>query len=196
MMPLAPTPGIAIGSAWMIWAASWLIAAVWSRQTVASPGYGRQVPDRLVTAAGAVILFISMSRARTAFPHWSVGEAAGWALFACVVAGMAFAWWARLHLGTLWSGTITRKADHHIVDTGPYAIVRHPIYTGLLFSLFATALERGHVEPLFGATLMAIGFWMKANLEEGFLSQELGEAGYAAYRARVPMLIPFAKGRA
>jgi len=194
MTPLAPIPGIAIAIAWMVWVASWLLAAVWSRQTVARPDFGRQLPDRLVTALGAWILFLSMTRWRPLFPiEWDLPETARWALFGCVVAGMAFAWWARLHLGTLWSGTVTRKADHRIVDTGPYALVRHPIYTGLLFSLFATGVERGRIEPLIGAAIMALGFWMKARLEEGFLSEELASA-YADYRARVPMLIPFAKG--
>ena len=57
-----------------------------------------------------------------------------------VTAGLAFCWWARLHLGAMWSGTVTRKDDHHIVDTGPYGLVRHPIYTGLIFSALGQAM--------------------------------------------------------
>jgi protein-S-isoprenylcysteine O-methyltransferase Ste14 len=190
-------PGYAIAAAWAAWAASWLAAAVWTRRTTARAGYVQELPNRLITVVGAVLVFMGMSRRLAVFDvGWNFGEGLGWILFACVIGGMAFAWWARLTLGTLWSGTVTRKQDHRIVDTGPYAIVRHPIYTGLLFSLYATAFESGRIEPLIGVVLMSIGFWMKASLEEGFLSQELGESGYAAYRARVPMLIPFAKGRA
>jgi protein-S-isoprenylcysteine O-methyltransferase Ste14 len=109
---------------------------------------------------------------------------------------MAFAWWARVHLGALWSGTVTRKTDHRVVDTGPYALVRHPIYTGLLFSMLATAIERGRIEPIIGAALVALGLLLQARLEETFLAGELGESAYAGYRARVPMLIPFLKGPA
>ena len=90
----------------------------------------------------------------------------------------------------LWSGTITRKQDHRIVDTGPYALVRHPIYTGLLLAGFATAIARGRWEALIGAALFALGCWIKARQEERFLSEELGHE-YAAYRKRVPMLVPF-----
>ena len=65
---------------------------------------------------------------------WDVGHDGAVVLALLTIPGFLFAWWARLHLGRLWSGTVTRKADHRIVDTGPYAIVRHPIYTGLLAS--------------------------------------------------------------
>jgi protein-S-isoprenylcysteine O-methyltransferase Ste14 len=187
------SPVLLIGVAWIFWAFSWLVAAVWSRQTLARPGYAREFPNRLVTLLGALLIFTSVGSEHTLFAfRWQPSAFFGWAMFACVLAGMAFSWWARLHLGSLWSGTITRKADHHIVDTGPYAIVRHPIYTGILFSLYATALERGRVEPLAGAVLMTIGFWMKARLEESFLDLP----GYDEYRARVPMLVPFLKALA
>lgn len=188
------TPANAFATAWGAWAFSWLAAAVWSRQTVARPGYGREAPNRIVSAIGAVLLFMSLRRPDTAFPfHYDVSASFAWAMVACTVAGFAFAWWARLHLGTLWSGNITRKADHRIIDTGPYALVRHPIYTGLLFSAFATAAVGGKLEPFIGAAILSVGLWMKASLEESFLSAELGEQDYAAYRARVPMLVPFLK---
>ncbi|HVY84389.1 MAG TPA: isoprenylcysteine carboxylmethyltransferase family protein, partial [Caulobacterales bacterium] len=106
----------------------------------------------------------------------------------------AFAWWARVTLGALWSGNVTRKEDHRIVDTGPYGVVRHPIYTGILLGVWGTALFLGRWETLLGALLMTIGFWLKAKLEESFLVAGLGEAAYADYKRRVPMLLPLAKG--
>jgi protein-S-isoprenylcysteine O-methyltransferase Ste14 len=187
------SPVLAIGVAWILWVLSWIVAAMWSRQTVARPGYAREFPNRLVTLLGGLLIFASMGSPHSYSPFgWQPSELFGWAMFACVLGGMAFAWWARLHLGSLWSGTVTRKADHRIIDTGPYAIVRHPIYTGILFSLYATALERGRVEPIIGAMLMTIGLWMKARLEESFLDLP----GYDEYRARVPMLVPFLKAPA
>jgi protein-S-isoprenylcysteine O-methyltransferase Ste14 len=110
---------------------------------------------------------------------------------ALTAAGFAFAWWARLHLGKLWSAFVTRKDKHHIIDTGPYRIVRHPIYTGVILATVAVAILKGNLYGVTGALLMVAGFWIKARLEERFLSKQLGPGTYAAYRRRVPMLIPF-----
>ena len=110
-------------------------------------------------------------------------------------AGLGFTWWARLHLGLLWSGNVARKANHRIIDSGPYGIVRHPIYTGLLLALYATALERGTSFAIAGAVVATIGFYIKARLEERFLTAELAADAYAGYRARVPMLVPFWRAR-
>ncbi|HVU19321.1 MAG TPA: isoprenylcysteine carboxylmethyltransferase family protein, partial [Rhizomicrobium sp.] len=97
--------------------------------------------------------------------------------------------WARIWLGALWSGQVTKKEDHRVIDTGPYRIVRHPIYTGILIAIYATAALKGTVLALAGALLITIGLWMKARLEERFLRDELGR-DYDAYRTRVPMLMP------
>jgi protein-S-isoprenylcysteine O-methyltransferase Ste14 len=108
-----------------------------------------------------------------------------------IAVGIAFCWWARLHLGRLWSARVTMKADHRVIDTGPYGIVRHPIYTGLLLALYATAAAKGTALGVAGAVVMTWGFWVKARLEERWLVQELPAGDYAAYRRRVPMLLPF-----
>ena len=118
-----------------------------------------------------------------------------YALAALTLAGILFAWWARIHIGRLWSGSITRKEGHHVVDTGPYALVRHPIYTGLIFALLATAAAQATANALAGAALLSFGFWLKARAEEHFLTAELGADAYGAYRRRVPMLVPSLRGR-
>ena len=92
--------------------------------------------------------------------------------------------------GQLWSGTITRKADHRIVDTGPCGLVRHPIYTGILLAGLATMLAQGSL-PGIAAAVLLTGLWMKARMEEAWLRSELGAEAYDAYRRRVPMLVPF-----
>jgi protein-S-isoprenylcysteine O-methyltransferase Ste14 len=86
---------------------------------------------------------------------------------------------------------VTVKADHRVVDSGPYRIVRHPIYTGILLAVYATAALKGTVLGLVSAAIITLGIWMKARLEEGFLRGELGADAYDAYRRRVPMLLPF-----
>lgn len=90
-----------------------------------------------------------------------------------------------------WSGSVSRKAEHHIVDTGPYRIVRHPIYTGIIVASAATAAQRGTGQAWLGMGLMTLGWYIKARMEERFLRDELGPDAYGAYSRRVPMLVPF-----
>ena len=90
-----------------------------------------------------------------------------------------------------WSSSVTRKEGHHVVDTGPYALVRHPIYTGVLVAAAATAIEQGTAASLAGMGLITLGYWIKARLEESFLRAELGTDAYDAYARRTGMLLPF-----
>ena len=185
-------PHIATVIAWVAWILSWIIAAMWADRAERRPARGEEWLYRIVTFVAALLLFFSRAR-RFGAPDrlWTVGPALDWALFALVLVGFAFAWWARIYLGRLWSSSVTRKAGHRVVDAGPYAIVRHPIYTGLLLSLAATAAENGTVRAVAGFLIFIAGFWIKARLEERFLSAELGPGAYEAYRRRVPMLLPF-----
>lgn len=183
-------PWHVIGVTWLAWVASWFIAALWSRQIAARPNFGDEMLYRIVTGVGALMLFGIIIHLGPLDLSWRVTPAFAWGMAALTFVGFAFCWWARLHLGTLWSGMVTRKENHRIVETGPYALVRHPIYTGLILSAFATAFAIGHIESVLGAGLIALGCWIKARLEERFLSQDLGP-DYAAYRQRVKMLVPF-----
>ena len=85
---------------------------------------------------------------------------------------------------------MTVKQDHKLVRNGPYALVRHPIYTGVLLALIGSALAVDKWRALIGLTVVALGFLRKIVIEERFMSAEFGEA-YARYRAEVPALIPF-----
>jgi len=177
---------------WAAWALSWFAAAIWSARTAKRFDFGSQLGYRIVTIIGAILLFGLYTHSYSGPARlWYLDEAASWAMVGLIAIGLLFTWWARIHLGALWSGFITRKEGHHVVDTGPYSIVRHPIYTGLILAAFATAAQRGTPPAILGAALMAVGFWMKARLEENFLRQELGAEAYDSYRRTVPMLLPF-----
>jgi protein-S-isoprenylcysteine O-methyltransferase Ste14 len=181
-------PLIATYAAWAAWVVSWGLASFWSSRAEKTPGTGNQILYRLLMGAGGVMIFAPQLNVH---PLWHMPEALAWAMAALTAAGFLFCWWARIHLGLLWSSSVTKKSDHRVVDTGPYRLVRHPIYTGLIFASYAVAFERGTVSALIGATVMLLGCTVKARLEERFLRQELGRDAYDAYAARVPMLIPF-----
>jgi protein-S-isoprenylcysteine O-methyltransferase Ste14 len=176
---------------WIAWALSWGIAAVWSSKAQKGAGFRRELGYRVVLAIGGVLLAVPAHRYEGVLRLWHVHLVGAWACVGLIVVGFAFCWWARIYLGSLWSGRVTRKSDHHLVDTGPYAVVRHPIYTGLLLSLLATAAIKGTVLAVLGAVGMILGLWMKARLEEAWLRSELGAETYDTYRKRVPMLLPF-----
>jgi protein-S-isoprenylcysteine O-methyltransferase Ste14 len=106
-----------------------------------------------------------------------------------VFLGLAFAVWARRHIGSNWSGTVTVKEDHVLICTGPYAWVRHPIYTGLLAAILGTAVARGELRGVWALALCTAAFVSKLRIEERWMRQVFGEA-YERYSARVPALIP------
>lgn len=108
---------------------------------------------------------------------------------ALTIAGCLFAIWARLTLGANWSGRATVKVDHELVVKGPYALARHPIYTGLLVAFAGTALAGGEWRCVVGFALVAFGFALKMTQEEHLMMQTFPEA-YPRYRQRVKALIP------
>ena len=184
-------PGLVIILLWLGFIVSWWVAAAWSQRPEKQAGVRAELGYRLVLFAGVILFSIPARRYHGPLRLWHVTYAEAWICGALIFLGFSFAWWARIHLGRLWSGWITRKPDHQVIDTGPYAIVRHPIYTGLFLAIFATAAVKGTVLGLAGAALLTAGFWMKARLEENWLRKELAPGAYDAYRRRVPMLLPF-----
>ena len=178
--------------AWAVWLASWLVAAVWSSRVERRSRSHADYVYRLLTTLGAVLLFdLHLSWQWGATTLWRAGHTTAWALVAMTISGFAVAWWARITLGRLWSGSVTRKVDHEIISAGPYRMVRHPIYSGLLLSVGATAALRGTTAAVLGAAAIAIGLFVKARVEERFLRSELGSERYDGYARRVPMLVPF-----
>jgi protein-S-isoprenylcysteine O-methyltransferase Ste14 len=190
------TPETATRTMWLAWWASWLLAAAWSDRAVKRPSTPLHLVYRLLAGLGVVLLFGLYPHARRAeIILWRTPVALAWALVPAALAGLLVAWWARIHLGRLWSSSVSRKADHHVVDTGPYAIVRHPIYTGIIFASAATVAMRGTAFAWLGACVMTTGWVIKARLEEEFLREELGADTYGEYARRVPMLTPFPRRR-
>ena len=113
-----------------------------------------------------------------------------WVGAALTAAGLLFAVWARVHLGRNWSGTVTIKEGHELITSGPYALVRHPIYTGLLLAFIGSALARGELRGILAVALVFWSFWRKLRIEERWMREQFGEA-YEAYSRRVSALVPF-----
>jgi protein-S-isoprenylcysteine O-methyltransferase Ste14 len=176
---------------WLAWVVSWVVAAFWSGRTKTHVPTWDSWIYRLPILLGAIFLMPATARALGASPLYEVGNLGTYLLALVTVLGISFTWWARIHLGRFWSNAITHKEDHRIIDTGPYGMVRHPIYTGLIIAILATGLAVGTWTALVGALCICFGEWQKARMEEGFLSAELGAEAYRNYSRRVPMIVPF-----
>lgn len=185
------TPLNAIYALWILWWVSWHIAAFWAAKTV-KRGFSSGIGYILLSIAGFVLLLslVPPKYSTMRATLWSLEPRTAWIFVAVGAVGFVFMWWARLHLGPLWSGGIVTKEGHRVVNKGPYALVRHPIYTGLLLLASATAAIKGDSFAVAGVVVLLVAYVLKARLEERFLAAEMGPA-YESYRRRVPMLVPF-----
>jgi protein-S-isoprenylcysteine O-methyltransferase Ste14 len=104
---------------WFTWWVSWAVAAFWSDRSVKRPAAGSQILYRVLAGIGAILLFgLYRHPLESELRLWRTPNAVAWAMAPVVLAGLLFTWWARIHLGRLWSSNVARKADHHVVDTG------------------------------------------------------------------------------
>ena len=176
---------------WLAWVVSWVVASFWSGRTKSHVRTWDSWVYRLPILIGAIMLSPWTAGALGASQLYDPGNVGTYLLALVVLFGISFTWWARIHLGRFWSNAITHKEDHRVVDTGPYGVVRHPIYTGLIIAILATGVAVATWTSLLGALLISFGEWQKARMEEGFLTAELGAEAYGPYCKRVPLIVPF-----
>lgn len=176
--------------AWLAWLVGWLLAARSTAETVVRQSVTSRLTHSVFIWGGAFLLFFHPRRSGILFRPLLPGSVwITWGSVVLAALGLGFAAWARVHLGRFWSGTVTLKADHVLVRTGPYAMTRHPIYTGLLLALGGTAVVRSTPAALVGLIFLVIGVMLKIRQEERLLLEHFGPA-YRAYQAEVPAVLP------
>lgn len=111
------------------------------------------------------------------------------AAFGLTTLGLLLACWSRAVLGRNWSSVVQVKQDHELVERGPYARVRHPIYTGLLLMFAGSAVMIGEARGVLAVLIVFVSFWRKLRLEEAWLEAAFGPR-YADYRRRTRALVP------
>ncbi len=117
------------------------------------------------------------------------GAVLDWLGAAVLAVGVGLACWARWLLGRNWSVSVTLKQDHELIQRGPYRVVRHPIYTGVITAFLGTALAIGEWRGCLAALIVAGSFWFKLRLEERWLGEQFGER-YARYKRDTKALFP------
>ena len=170
---------------WMAWLAYWIVAA---RSAAGGASFERRA-SRLLHLVAALI-----SLAALLFRPVHFGLPCGGALDVAgdlvTGFGLAFAIWARIHLGQCWSGRVEVKQGHRVVRTGPYAWVRHPIYAGILMAIAGSAMVAGELSAFLAVVIMTAAYLRKIRMEEAVLRQSFGSE-YEAYQREVKALVPF-----
>jgi protein-S-isoprenylcysteine O-methyltransferase Ste14 len=180
-----------ISACWILFAIIWLLAAFATKQSVYQESRAQRLRYVTPILVGGFLLAkghrLSDPLDLRVIPHV---DALAWTGVVLCIAGLAFCIWARFTLGRNWSGVVTLKGGHELITRGPYALVRHPIYTGLLTMFVATVIVLGHVAGIIAMPLVFVSIWIKLRYEEKLMLQKFPDE-YAAYQRRVKRLIPF-----
>jgi protein-S-isoprenylcysteine O-methyltransferase Ste14 len=168
--------------AWLVFWIYWLIAAVGAKE--GSRPRRTRPPGLLIAVLGFLLLRIF--RADALAVHNPILQVLGAILF---VSGLALAVWARIYLGRNWGMPMTQKDEPELVTSGPYHLVRHPIYSGILLAVLGTSLATNLYWLIAGAVMGAY-FLYSARVEEGVMIASFPST-YPGYRQRTKMLIPF-----
>jgi len=178
---------IAIWTGWLVY---WWVAARDVKNTIRR----ESLPSWLLHSVPLIIAVLLLGAQRVpGFLGERILPLAAWPFWlglSITAAGMLFSVWARMHLGRNWSASVTIKQGHELITNGPYALVRHPIYTGLLLAFLGTGLALGDWRGLLAFALATAALWRKLRFEERWMRQQFGDA-YAAYSKRVAGLVPF-----
>jgi protein-S-isoprenylcysteine O-methyltransferase Ste14 len=180
-----------ISACWIIFLVVWLLAAIFTKRTVYRESRAQRLRYTIPILIGCYLLFRGYHlpypfNARI-IPHTSPVLVAAAILG---VSGLAFCFWARAVLGGNWSGTVTLKENHELIVRGPYRLVRHPIYTGLLAMVVATVMQQGYIAGAIGLILVFVSFWIKLTEEEELMRKQFSDQ-YLAYEERVKRIVPF-----
>jgi protein-S-isoprenylcysteine O-methyltransferase Ste14 len=176
---------------WIVFLLYWQIKAVGTKTTQRLEPAASRILRAIILLTAIVLLTTPHIPLRWLYLQlWPAGFWPFWLGAAVTIAGLLFAIWARVHLGRNWSRSITIKQDHELITTGPYATVRHPIYTGILVGFLGTAIALSEVRGFVGLVLVFLALWLKLRMEEQWMRSQFGET-YASYAHHTAALVPY-----
>jgi protein-S-isoprenylcysteine O-methyltransferase Ste14 len=166
----------------------WALAARKARETKQAESIGSRLSHAVPMFIGGALLAAPVD-----LGPWSTATERGPVRVAVAVllttVGVGFAVWARTVLGRNWSGRVTLKHDHELIRSGPYALVRHPIYTGILVAVLGSAILIGGWRAVAGFAIFMFAISIKIRLEERVMSQAFADA-YRDYSRETWRLLP------
>ena len=176
---------------WIAFIVYWRIRALGNKSTQRVEPNASNIARTLTFLI--VVAMLSTSRIPLPWLYrqlWPAGLWSFWIGAAMTLGGLLFAVWARHHLASNWSSAVTIKQGHELITSGPYAVVRHPIYTGILTGFLGTAIALSQVRGVIGFLLILVVLWAKLRKEEEFMRSQFGET-YAIYAQRTTALVPY-----
>ena len=190
MSHAAGLPALAVLATGLLLFAVALVARRWRRP--AERGSRRDAASLIgiaVQGVGGVIAASGPVRA-TLDPLGSAALVQAALTVALLAAALTLFVWATAAMGRNWSLVARTRSDHALITTGPFARMRHPIYTALALVVIALALALGHLPSLtLALPVYALGTWLRVRIEERLLHAMFG-ATYEAYAARVKRFVP------
>jgi protein-S-isoprenylcysteine O-methyltransferase Ste14 len=176
---------------WIAFLIYWQIKAIGAKTTRRIEPAASRILRVLIFLIAIVLLSTTRIPLRWLYLQpWPAGLWPFWLGVAVMVAGLLFAVWAREHLGTNWSRSVTIKQDHELITSGPFAVVRHPIYTGILTGFLGSAIALSEVRGFIAFVLIFLALSLKLRMEEQWMRSQFGET-YAAYAHQTAALVPY-----
>ncbi len=184
-------PLLASFGLWIAFSLYWSRASIGDSTIAHSESRGSRFIHEILLNTAFLLLFLQISPripglAYRFLPESRIFTTAGLIL---QIAMLILAIWARFHLGRHWRGVIAILGNHQLIRSGPYRLVRHPIYTAILGMFVGTAMVSGGLYALLGVVFATVAYWRKIRIEEHYLHQAFGEE-YAEYSRITPALIP------
>ena len=175
---------------WMLLCFYWIVSALKRKAVKAKESLGCRLSYVIPVAIGVALVF----NPRTHYSWLGIRFAPDTTALAVTgvvltAAGVALAMWARYCLGDNWSAAVSIRKDHELVSRGPYRVMRHPIYTGILLGMLGTVLVVGEIRGVLAFVIIWAGFYRKACKEEAWLSKEFGEK-FEYHAKRTGMFLP------
>jgi len=177
---------------WVAWLIYWRISASGVKAVRRRESAASRAAHLLPLAIAALLLWMpTIVGGGILFQRFMPQSLAGyWSGTGLLALGLALSVWARVYLGRNWSATVTVKEDHELIRGGPYALVRHPIYSGLLLAFIGSAIARAQWRGVLAVLIVLLALWRKLRLEERFMSETFGDE-YRRYREHTAALIPY-----
>ena len=175
-----------IAGIWIVFMAFLFIPAIWASTPVerVSIQYVKGSIILAIIVVAIVVLLSSYGSKTLMFRIIPDSQLAGITGILLTFIGFGFSTWARLHLGKNWSSMVEVKVGHRLVRTGPYRMVRNPMYTGFIISFVGAAVAFGQVLGFVVLGIMIISIWGKIKAEETILLEKFGEE-YRQYKKDV-----------